>query len=149
MTSSQLQATYPCVGSSALAPSAPSLVLIEGGAPVRAARPARRSARRPGGLDARQTLVALVAGGLLVLAVCIASAATDALAQMRVASALDGAAVETVVVRPGDSLWGIAEGREPEGVGTADVVSWIEETNSLTGACLEAGQRLVVPVPAS
>lgn len=143
MTSLTLTSACPCEGTSALAcaPAAPRLVLIEGGL-GRAARQAPKAR-----LSARQTALLVAAGALVVLAACLAAFVSDALASSASADALDGAATQTVVVRPGDSLWGIAEGSRVDGASTSEVVSWIEAANGLDGSALSVGQRIVVPVP--
>jgi len=50
----------------------------------------------------------------------------------------------SVVVRPGDTLWGIAERYAPEGVDIRAYVDLVEETNGLDGG-LMAGARLRLP----
>lgn len=135
-------------GTAALAPRTgrPRLVLIEGGCAEGAVEPAtRRPAPRSQALSRGQSLLLVAAGVALVAVVVLASLAADALRGRAVGEALAAAPTETVVVREGDSLWGIAEGRRPAGVGTAEVVSWIEEENGLEGGLLTPGQRLVVP----
>ncbi|MBQ6651273.1 MAG: LysM peptidoglycan-binding domain-containing protein, partial [Atopobiaceae bacterium] len=53
--------------------------------------------------------------------------------------------LEEVVVMPGDSLWQLAESHPVAGVSTADVVSYISESNDLPSANLQVGQHLLVP----
>lgn len=55
-----------------------------------------------------------------------------------------GAAVETVTVEVGESLWSVAAAIAPE-ASTADVVADLIAVNKLTSAELLPGQVLVVP----
>ena len=50
----------------------------------------------------------------------------------------------TVVVRPGDSLWSIAE-REAPGRATGDVVAGIVRLNDVDGSLIHPGESLVLP----
>lgn len=126
----------------------PRLVLIEGG---RRAQDARLSERprtpRPQGLTRAQSALLVACGVALVAALALASLVSDALRGQSLSAALGSRPAETVVVQDGDSLWGIAEAHAVEGVGTAELVSWIEEENGLAGGLLTPGQRLVVPAP--
>lgn len=135
--------TYPVCGAAALAPRGRALTLLEGG--LSSGRAGARAAERPGALGARQTIAAIVAGALVVLAVCGASALADALRARSAADALAARGTETVTVAAGDTLWGIAEARSGRDLATRDVVSWIEDANSLDGAAIAPGQRLLVP----
>lgn len=143
MTSLTLTTACPCEGTSALAyaPAAPRLVLIEGGLDR-----TRRQQTPQARLSARQTALLVVAGALVVIAACLAALVSDALASSAAADALSGAATQTVVVRPGDSLWEIAERSQVAGASTSEVVSWIEAANGLSDSSLSVGQRIVVPV---
>jgi len=49
-----------------------------------------------------------------------------------------------VVVRPGQSLWSVAESADP-GADTRQVIQQIVELNGLTGDTVAVGQRLWVP----
>jgi LysM domain len=49
-----------------------------------------------------------------------------------------------VLVRPGQSLWSVAESADP-GADTRQVIQQIIELNGLTGSALSAGQQLWVP----
>ncbi|MBM6775284.1 LysM peptidoglycan-binding domain-containing protein [Olsenella profusa] len=121
----------------------PRLVLIEGG---RTAEGASDVARRPQELSLRQSALFVACGVALVCALALASVVSDALRAQGGAASLSALPTETVVVQEGDSLWGIAEGRIPQGVSTAELVSWIQERNGLTGGLVTPGQRLQVPV---
>lgn len=146
MTCHTTACSYPCEGTSALAPRM-RLVLIEGGRADQAGPVAERPARvgSTSALTARQTACALVAGILVILAVVLASVVSDALQGRQAASALAGAATETVVVRPGDSLWSVAAEHAVPGASTSQTLAWIEEANGLEGGPVQAGQTLVVP----
>lgn len=135
---------YPCNGNAALAVGESGLLVLEGGL-SRRPEPARREPR-PRGLSARQTGAALLAAALVVAALCLASALSDGVRASAAAQALASSPRETVVVRSGDTLWGIAEGHA-DGLGVRDVVEWISRENGLDGSALVPGQRLVVPAP--
>jgi LysM domain len=53
--------------------------------------------------------------------------------------------LRTVVVQPGESLWQIAE-ESNEGGDVRDQIERIRSANRLSGAELQSGQRLIVPV---
>lgn len=148
MTYHTSEAAFPCNGTSALAP-VPTLVLIEGGRCAHAESP--RSRREPlssqGALSLRQTAAALFVALLVVGSVVVASVVSDSLRHGAVSEALEGAPTQTVVVREGDTLWGIASEHARNVVPTSQVVSWIEEANGLEGGALAVGQSLVVPAP--
>lgn len=134
-------------GTAALAAHAgrPRLVLIEGGVERSAVPAPRRSALRAQVLSRGQSILLAVSGMALVAVIALASLAADGLRGHAIVDTLSATPTETVVVQEGDSLWSIAEGRCPAGVGTADLVSWIEAENGLGGGLLTPGQRLVVP----
>lgn len=131
-------------GTAALAARAgrPRLVLIEGGGSDEGAVTPVPS---PQALSRRQSILLVTSGIALVIAIALASLVADVLRDRAVADALAAAPTETVLVQEGDSLWSIAEGRGPAGVGTAELVSWIEAENGLGGGLLTPGQSLVVP----
>ena len=49
-------------------------------------------------------------------------------------------------VKPGDSLWRIAESHGPAGQDVRGIVATIERINDLDGGILQAGQLLEIPV---
>ena len=51
----------------------------------------------------------------------------------------------TVVVRPGDTLWGIAASRTESGSDVQEMVDRIAEANHLRSGELQPGQRLRIP----
>ena len=52
-------------------------------------------------------------------------------------------------VKPGDTLWAIAEDVGPEGRDIRAVISTIERINQLEGGILQAGQVLEIPIIAT
>ena len=107
--------------------------------PVRVARPARAAAA-PVRLTRRGRLVVLVlllglGFGLLVVAMAPATATSDG-----------GSTVvaERVTVRPGDTLWAIAERARP-GTDPRATIARIKDMNGLTSGAAQAGQVLLVP----
>lgn len=60
------------------------------------------------------------------------------------ASAEPARELPTVVVQPGDTLWGLAQAAAP-GRDPRPVVDQIRELNDLPGGALTAGQLLVLP----
>lgn len=116
-----------------------NLVLIEGG--LRG----RETEAPSGRLTPRQALAFVAAGAVVVLALVVGSLAAEGRASAGYASALSAAPERVVTVRPGDSLWSLAESSDPDGVPVSEVVSWAMERNGLTSAELSVGQRLVMP----
>ena len=51
----------------------------------------------------------------------------------------------TVVVRPGDTLWGIASSHTPASTDVQDTIDSITQVNHLSSAAITPGQRLRVP----
>lgn len=104
-----------------------------------------RNARGSRALDISYTLVSalviltligtLLAMGWLVLA------SEDA----AFSAALSQADRQTIVVRPGDSLWSIAEGHQIEGLSTDQTTEVIRSWNDLASSTLQPGEELVVP----
>ena len=105
-------------------------------APVPAASPLR--------LTRRGRVVVAAAAVLLVVAFSlIVAGAAQAISH----SAAPGAArpgLARVVVRPGQSLWSVAESADPD-ADTRLVIQQIIQLNALTGDTVFAGQRLWVP----
>ena len=52
----------------------------------------------------------------------------------------------TVVVRSGDTLWSIASAHTASSSDVQDTIDRITEVNHLSGASLEPGQRLRIPM---
>ena len=94
-------------------------------------------------LTRRGRVVAATVAALLVTVVSLLAAG----AAQATNHALPGAARQNlvqVVVRPGQSLWSVAERADP-GADTRQVVQQIVELNGLTGDAVVAGQWLWVP----
>jgi len=95
-------------------------------------------------LTRRGRVAIAVAAAILVAAVSLIAAgaaqATNRSAPPRVAEQN----LARVVVRPGQSLWSVAERADP-GADTRQVVQQIVELNGLTGDAVVAGQWLWVP----
>jgi hypothetical protein len=85
------------------------------------------------------TLMPLIAlGGLsLAITVPLLSAVTI--------HAAPPARYTTVVVRPGDDVWSLAEARAPKGADIQSVVDDIIAVNHIGGAGLTPGQRIRIP----
>jgi hypothetical protein len=111
-------------------------------APDQAAR--NQAARVPLRLTRRGRAVVAVATALLLAVLSLVIAAS---AQATSHPAPSGAAqrnLAQVTVRPGQSLWSVAENADPN-ADTRVVVQQIIELNGLTGNLVFAGQRLWVP----
>jgi LysM domain len=111
-------------------------------APDQAAR--NQAARVPLRLTRRGRVVIAVATALLLAVLSLVIAAS---AQATSHSAPSGTAQRSLVqvtVRPGQSLWSVAENADPN-ADTRVVVQQIIELNGLTGNLVFAGQRLWVP----
>ena len=104
--------------------------------PVRIARARAAAARRR--LAVRRGLVAL-------LVVATTSGIVWASAAGRPAVSSRGDAPASVVVRPGETLWGIAERWAPEGTDLRAYVDALARENGVAGGVLEAGARVVLP----
>jgi hypothetical protein len=83
-------------------------------------------------------MVALLAAGLS-LAIAGAAQATGHSASQRT-----GPGLAQVVVRPGQTLWSVAENADPNS-DPRQVIQQIAQLNALTSGTLMAGQRLWVP----
>ena len=127
--------------------SAHSFSASHKGAPAVGGAP--RLGQRPGATRLRLTrrgravLTALVAAPL---AAALAFSALGATSAAAAPESGDGVAVvfETVMVAPGDSLWGIASEIAPS-ADPRDVVEELKRLNALESAQLVAGQRLAIP----
>jgi nucleoid-associated protein YgaU len=109
-----------------------------------AALPRNRPAPTPLRLTRRgRIVIAAVAALLVTMVMLIASGAAQATSH----SAPPGAAEQDltrVVVRPGQSLWSVAESADPD-ADTRLVIQQIVELNGLTSDAVFVGQRLWVP----
>ena len=160
--SPQIRAVARWAGAAELAPAArPELLPVPAARPellpVPAARPEPphglaprprlapdQAAHVPLRLTRRGRVVVAIATALLLAVLSLVIAAS---AQATSHPALSGAAQRNlfqVTVRPGQSLWSVAENADPD-ADTRAVVQQIIELNGLTGNVVFAGQRLWVP----
>ena len=115
-------------------------------APDQAARPQPARGQPvtvPLRLTRRGRVVIAVAAALLVAALSLVIAAS-AQATNHPQSSRGAQHLIQVTVRPGQSLWSVAENADP-GADTRTVIQQIVELNGLTGDVVTAGQRLWVP----
>ena len=105
------------------------------------ARP--QSATVPLRLTRRGRVVVAVAAVLLLAALSLVIAASAQATNHPVPRAAQQNLTQ-VTVRPGQSLWSVAESADPD-ADTRVVIQQIVELNGLTGAVVFAGQRLWVP----
>jgi LysM repeat protein len=106
--------------------------------------PARaRAAAMPLRLTRRGRVVVAVAAALLLAALSLVIAAS-AQATNHPAPRTAQQSLARVIVRPGQSLWSVAENADPH-ADTRVVIHQIIELNGLTGDVVFAGQRLWVP----
>jgi len=117
---------------------------------MRVERPARRPAARargrvgPARLTRRGRLVlSALAMVLLVLGAVLMSGGAPAAAG---SSGGGFVAAERVTVRPGETLWAIAE-REAPGVDPRETVARIMDLNALESSAVAAGSVLLLPTP--
>jgi hypothetical protein len=130
--------------------------------PSQAARPAqaRAQAPHPGSaraqalrsqpdsvplrLTRRGRVVVAVAAALLLAALSLVIAASAQATNHPTPSRAAQRNLAQVTVRPGQSLWSIAENADPD-ADTRVVIQQITELNGLTGSVVFAGQQLWVP----
>ena len=146
MTRSTSMAYLSVDGTAALKASRvrPVLTLIEGGA----SRTPRTRVSSRGVLSSKQMALVSLVGIALICVLGFASLVVDTLSSASVQEALDSAGVVSVTVSEGDTLWSIAQAHCPEGVGTSELVRWIESENDLTSKTIVPGQVLLVPAGA-
>ena len=95
-------------------------------------------------LTRRGRVVIAVAATILVAVVSLITAGAVQAANRSVPPRVAEQNLAQVVVRPGQSLWSVAESADP-GADTRQVIQQIVELNGLTGVAVVAGQRLWVP----
>ena len=109
-----------------------------------AARPGTRAAVAPLRLTRRgRVVIAAVAVLLATTLMLVASGAAQA-TNHSVPPRVAEQDLTQVVVRPGQSLWSVAENADPD-ADTRLVIEQIIELNGLSGDVVLAGQRLWVP----
>ena len=115
-------------------------------AAARKAEAARKpaAARTPVRLPRRGRLVLTATGVLAIGAVSMVLAGAARATGHPGAPAGPGAAVTKVLVRPGDSLWSLAEAYDPN-ADTRLIVQDIQQLNSMTTDQVQPGQILWVP----
>jgi LysM domain len=126
--------------------SAPRSSALPEPAPRSSARPEPahdRAAAAPLRLTRRGRVVVAVATALLLAALSLVITASAQATNHPVPRAAQSGLAQ-VIVRPGQSLWSVAENADPD-ADTRVVIQQIIELNSLTGDVVFAGQRLWVP----
>ncbi len=106
--------------------------------------PATAGARTPIRLTRRGRLVLTATAALLIGAVSMVLAGAAQATGHSGAPAGPGGAVAKVVVRPGESLWSLAEAYDPD-ADTRLVIQDILQLNSMSTYQIQAGQTLWVP----
>ena len=107
--------------------------------------PARgQTATVPLRLTRRGRVVVAVAAALLLAVLSLVIAASAQATNHPLPSRVAQQHLTQVTVRPGQSLWSVAENADP-GADTRAVIQQIVELNGLTGDVVVAGQRLWVP----
>jgi hypothetical protein len=109
-----------------------------------ASRPASRPEPSPLRLTRRGRVVVAAAAALLVVVVSLVAAGAAQAISHSASGGAAGRGLAQVVVRPGESLWSVAETADPD-ADTRVVIQRIVEMNSLPGDTVFAGQRLWVP----
>ncbi len=108
-------------------------------------RPSRtQQASVPLRLTQRGRIVVGIAAGLLLAVLSLVIAGSAQATNHPVPSRAAQQNLTQVTVRPGQSLWSVAENADPD-ADTRVVIQQIVELNGLTGDTIFAGQRLWVP----
>jgi hypothetical protein len=103
-----------------------------------------QTANPPLRLTRRGRVVVVVAAALVLAALSLVIASAALAASHPVSSRAAQQGLAQVAVRPGQSLWSVAENADP-GADTRVVIQRIIDLNGLTGNVVFAGQRLWVP----
>ena len=130
--------------------SAMSAIVLTCGSEIRRGRPravaashAQRTAP-PLRLTRRGRIVVAVAAALLVTIISLLAAGVAQATNHGPSPRAARQNLVQVVVRPGQSLWSVAESADPD-QDTRLVVRQIVDLNSLSGPTVQAGQQLWVP----
>ena len=115
-----------------------------GGRDARLEQPGGQAAPVPLRLTRRGRVVVAVAAALLLAALSLVIAASAQATNHPLPSRGAQQHLTQVTVRPGQSLWSVAENTDP-GADTRAVIQQIVELNGLTANVVFAGQRLWVP----
>jgi LysM domain len=114
---------------------------------IRRSHPQRHqpdAAAPPLRLTRRGRIVIAVAAALLVTVISLIAAGVAQATSHGPAPRAASQHLLQVVVRPGQTLWSVAEGADPD-QDTRVVVQQIVDLNSLGGQTVQAGQQLWVP----
>ena len=103
-----------------------------------------RAAAPPLRLTRRGRIVVAVAAALLVTIISLIAAGVAQATSHAPSSRAARQNLDQVVVRPGQTLWSVAESADPD-QDTRVVVRQIVDLNSLSGPTVQAGQQLWVP----
>jgi hypothetical protein len=103
-----------------------------------------RAAAPPLRLTRRGRIVVAVAAALLVTIISLLAAGVAQATNHAPSSRAARQNLVQVVVRPGQTLWSVAESADPD-QDTRVVVRQIVDLNSLSGSTVQAGQQLWVP----
>ena len=95
-------------------------------------------------LTRRGRAVIAAAAALLVVTVLLIAASAAQATSHSVPPRAAEQSLSRIVVRPGQTLWSVAESADPD-ADTRLVIQQIAELNGLTGDVVQAGQRLWVP----
>ena len=112
------------------------------GVHVTGTAPRGQAASMPLRLTRRGRIVVAVTTVLLVAVLSLIAAMSAEATNQAPARTAQG--LTQVIVRPGQSLWSVAENADP-GADTRVVIQQIADLNGLTGSAVLAGQRLWVP----
>ena len=123
--------------------SAMPVIALTCGSEIRPSRP-RGAAAPPLRLTRRGRIVLAVAAALLVAVISLLAAGVAQATNHAPSSPAVRQNLVQVVVRPGQTLWSVAESADP-GQDTRVVVKQIIDLNSLGGPTVRAGQQLWVP----
>jgi LysM domain len=133
------QATHPQAGRVQPAGVQPARVQ-----PARVQAACVQAASVPLRLTRRGRVVVAIAAALLLAVLSLVIAASAQATNHPVPSGAAQRNLAQVTVRPGQSLWSVAENADPD-ADTRVVIQQIIELNGLTGNVVFAGQRLWVP----
>ena len=117
-----------------------------------APHPREQAARRqapanpPLRLTRRGRIVVAVAAALVLAALSLVISSAAQATNHPVPARAGQQGVAQITVRPGQTLWSVAENADP-GADTRVVIQQITELNGLTGSVVYAGERLWVPAP--
>jgi LysM domain len=123
--------------------SAMPAIALTWGSKIRRRRP-RDAATPPLRLTRRGRIVVAVAAVLLVTVISLLAAGVAQATSHRPSPRAARQNLVQVVVRPGQTLWSVAESADPD-QDTRVVVQQIVDLNSLSGPTVSAGQPLWVP----